>query len=474
MKAFTFSLLVAITASACARDLRFYETSGDKFYKEQKFSEAVIQYSNALAKDPQNGTVRWKLAEAFMAEGNTKAAFPQFIRAADQLSDQPEVQLKAGNLLLKGGLFKEARERARVVLQKDQQNVPALLLLGNALAGMRTLDEAVSVLERAVAVDPERAGLYTNLAVFQMAQGDTAEAEATFKRAVAAGKGSPDTLLGLANFYRASGNFAEGERTLKRALAADPKHVGANQSLASLYIDWDRAGEAEPYLKALLGLSPDAGPEFALADYYESMNRHDEAVRLLEKVAKNDALFTKAKLRLAMHEFMSGRRGEAHQAVDAVLKSLPRNSEALNLKARLLLADSKPNEALTSAKAAANADVKSAAPHLTLARIHVALNHVQDAKREFAETLALDPRSLPAQLELAEFHRRRSEFDTAVNYIDQAIRLYPGHLPSRLTRIRILLARNQDEDRTRAGNEIKGLLARYPDSASVGIVAAEY
>ena len=97
-------LLVSFAALGCSRDpsvvARKYVESGDGYMKDGKFAEAAIEYANAVRQDLQLGEARFKLAEAHYAAGDTRAAFPEFIRAADLLKDDAEAQLRAGHLLL--------------------------------------------------------------------------------------------------------------------------------------------------------------------------------------------------------------------------------------------------------------------------------------------------------------------------------------------------------------------------------------
>ena len=59
---------------------------------------------------------------------NPRQAFPEFIRAADALPDNREVQLKATQVLLLVGRFEDAKARAATLLAKNPKDVDALLL----------------------------------------------------------------------------------------------------------------------------------------------------------------------------------------------------------------------------------------------------------------------------------------------------------------------------------------------------------
>jgi tetratricopeptide (TPR) repeat protein len=464
-----FLVSVLCLSAACKGDPEVakqkYLASGDAYFKEAKYREAVVEYANAVQRDSQSGEARLKLADAYMAAGDTKGAFPQYVRAADLLPDSIEAQNKAGRLLVNGGFFEDAKNRARAVLKREPGNVEALLVLGNALAGLKNLGDAVGVLNKAVEMDPERAGVYTNLAIFEFAQGDQAQAEAAFVKATASAPTSAEAHLNLGTFYRVARRYVDSERSLKRAYELEPKNVAINQALASLYVEASRPALAEPYLKNVVAIVNDAKSRFAIANFYIATGRYPAAVQTFEELAKDKATYGPAKTQLALLDWLSGRLPEANRTVDEILTREPRNAGALTLKGRLLLAAGRPQEALTRIKTAVEVDPRLAAAQLTLARIELASNHVEEARRAFNETLKLDPSSLAAQLELSELHRTRREIETAIQFAEQAIRNHPNNLAARLVLVRALTVRDEDYDR--ADRELKTLVARRPDSAPV-------
>ena len=225
-------VIVCLIVASCTQDQnaakRKLLASGNDYFRQKKYVEASIQYSNALKKDPQFGEAEFGLAEAFMAEGDLRRAFGAYIRAADLLPDNVEAQLKAGRLLVNGEYFQEAKTRARGVLKRDPKNVEALELLGNALAGLRSYDDAVGVAGRAVQLDPERAGVYTTLAVFQLAKGDSELAEKAFAKAVTLAPTNADAYLNLGNFYRADPSVGGCRKDVESRVRA-PAEMGSGE-----------------------------------------------------------------------------------------------------------------------------------------------------------------------------------------------------------------------------------------------------
>ena len=198
-------LLVAAFTVSCARDpevaKREYVESGDRFLREKKVKEAIVQYRNALKQDPRFGEARFRLAEAYVQDGDWRRAGREYIRAADLLPKDVEAQLKAGRVLLFARQFQDAATRAHNALALDRRNVDAQVLLGNALAGLRDVDGAIEEIQEAIRLDPNNALGYVSLGALEHAAGRQTDAEAAFRKAIEADPKSTAAYLGLANFY---------------------------------------------------------------------------------------------------------------------------------------------------------------------------------------------------------------------------------------------------------------------------------
>jgi len=256
-----------------------------------------------------------------------------------------DVQLHAGKLLIAAGQFSEARARAEAVLDKDARNVNALIVLGNALAGLKDIDQAIVQLETVVDQNPALTFGYTNLGALELRKGNQAAAESAFKRAVEVNAKSLDAHLNLANFYWAQNKGLAAEGEFKAALAVDPKSAPANQMLATLYLMNGRGPEAEPYLKAYADVEKTVGARVTLADYYLSTKRTKEATAILEQLSKEPAGEALAQMRLAVIDFSANRRPEAHRRLADAVKKEPKNALLLETRGGVLVLDQKYDEA---------------------------------------------------------------------------------------------------------------------------------
>src|SRR5262245_20050865 len=132
-----FSLTIALAAatgcSSPEMQKRRHFERGNAYAAAKRDQFAVVEYANAVRLDPKFGEARLKLAETYERMNNLRAAAPEFIRAADALPDNRDVQIKATRILLLGGRFEDAKARATRLLTKNPKDVDALLLRANAL-----------------------------------------------------------------------------------------------------------------------------------------------------------------------------------------------------------------------------------------------------------------------------------------------------------------------------------------------------
>ncbi len=73
---------------------------GEKYFSENKFREAIIEYKNVLQLDPKDAKVRYKLGLSHMRVGQFREAFSEFLKSVELNQDQIDARLQLGNLYL--------------------------------------------------------------------------------------------------------------------------------------------------------------------------------------------------------------------------------------------------------------------------------------------------------------------------------------------------------------------------------------
>jgi tetratricopeptide (TPR) repeat protein len=424
-----FSCVLAFLA-ACSRDpaklKARYVASGDRYVAEKKYSEAIIEYRNALTQDAKFGEARYKIGLAYEAAGDPRNALSEYVRAADLMPDHVEAQLHAGRLLLETRQYAEAKARALAVLAKEPRNIDGLTLMGNSLAGLKDYEGAISQIEEAIDTDPRRTLTYTNLGLLQLFKGNKSAAEDAFKRAVEIDPKSVSAHMSLANYYWAAGDGAQAEREIKSAFAIDPKSIGVNRALAALYLTSARAPEAEPYLKNYAEAMAQVTPKLVLADYYLALGKTKEATEVLEPLTKEGEGFAPAGVRLASIDYQAGRRAEGYKTLEGVLARQPKNEAAILAKARFLLNDQKFTDALKLTKSVVDANPQSVAGHFWHGAALEGAGSLDEAAKEFLEVLRLQPSVNAAAIKLGSLALARGDAAAAVEFSNQALKNDPN------------------------------------------------
>jgi tetratricopeptide (TPR) repeat protein len=460
------SVLLALAAIACSNpeaDKQKYLESGNNYAAQKKYPEAIIEYRNAIVIDQRFGEARAKLADAYEASGDLANAAREYMRAADLLPDNLDVQLKAAMVLTLSGQFEDAKTRVQHVIDRDARNLQAQILLGNILAGLKDIKGAVAQIEEAIQIDPQRGASYTSLGVLKLAQGDRESARTAFDRAIAVDPKSLDARLALAMFQLQTGDATGAEQTLKEALELDRGHLVANRAMATLYLASNRATEAEPYLKNVAAASPSPQASFMLADYYSVLGRPAEAKAVLQPLVEQQASSADASARMAQLEYATD-RAAAYARIDGVLANNAQHVPSLLIKGRWRLAEGKANEALTSAQAAVKAAPENPAAHYLLGTVQAQRHDVPAAISAFNEVLRLNPRVAAAQLQLSRLELARGAAAQAVQLAETALKNVPGSAEARFTLAGTLIAQRE---LARAEPLVAELRKAYPNIATV-------
>lgn len=436
--------------------------SGDQYFEAKDFNAAIVQYRNAIEQDEFFGEARYKLAQTYAAMNAWDRARREFVRAADLMPDDAEVQAAAARALLRSGEFQDARARAERALSLNPKHVDAHIVRGSAAAGLRDFEGALEAIEEGIATSPDQSELHVSLATLQAVQGRREEAEAAFKQALVFDPQSVPVRLALANYYWANQQMPAAEGILKEALGLDANSVPANRALASLYLATNRRAEAEAPLKRAAESNETA--KLVLADYYVSLARYDEAQRVLDGLSNEPRALAAVAGRRAGIEYQQGRRDAAHATLDAALAQEPKNVQLLLLKGGWLLQERNLDAALSAATSAVDADAQSWRAHELLGSVYAARRSSEDAVKVLAEAIRLNPRAHKSHLLLAELNVEQGRAEAAVRYAQEAVQVAPAHGLARYTLVRALLANNNV---VRARTEVQPLLVAGQKSPRV-------
>jgi len=450
--------------------------SGKGYFEQQKYSEAAIQFMNAVQKDPRNRDARYYLALSYINQKDLNSAGQQLLSLLEYYPDDLDANLRLGNLYLTGGsrnieFFRKASEIAQKILSKEPQNVDALILSGNASAGLQDYRSSVDMFEKAVSIDPQNTSALVSLGTTQALDKNFPEAEQAFLKARQANPKDKGALISLANYYRAVQEKEKAEAAFKEALAVFPTDRAVYIQVIEFYYQTGKFDDAEKVLRDVQSRMPkDPAPSLLLVDLYASRNRPSDAQMLLLDLKKSfpDNLDVAGKLAITV---LQSNPTQARSEIDQILKADPKNPLGQILLGQLQFAAGQYD----AAEATLGKDSKGLTaypqPEFILGQIAVRKGQIDQAQDHFQKSLAANEAYLPARVALAEVLLDKGKRDDSKAEIRKVLSSQPGFVPARLVKAAIDIA---DKNYPEAEQGLATLLKEQPDNPLVHRQMAHY
>ena len=155
------------------------------------------------------------------------------------------------------GRLEQARSVLSRALARDPAAAPEMDLLAATLMRMGLMDQARFYAERACALRPTDPAAHFNLGKLSLSIGQNEPGIASLERAVALEPDERSTFSALTNALIVGQRFAEGERLARQGLERWPDDAELLVDLASALQASGRAREAVPIFRRATGLYPD-------------------------------------------------------------------------------------------------------------------------------------------------------------------------------------------------------------------------
>src|SRR6185503_15616760 len=337
-------LAAAVSLSGCtdpAKAKAAHLERGEQYLKDLKYTEATLEFRNAIQIDEKSAPAHWGLARAFEGLQRLPEMITELQKTIEYDKSHLDARVKLGNYYLAAStgrpqLLAEAEKLAKETLERDANHIEGHILMGSVLFAQNDKDKALAELNRAIELDPQRVESYLSLARFYIVDKQRDKAEEIFKKALTLAPNSPLAHSEYGKFLVQGNRLGEAEAELNKAVEVGPTDRNARFVLASFYLVNKQLDKAEAAYKALAGLDSDK-PEsqVVLADFYSSVGRMDEAVKIYQDVIGKSPDFMQGRYRLAEILLARGDSQGATAQIDEALKKDKHDRQALLLRARI-------------------------------------------------------------------------------------------------------------------------------------------
>lgn len=402
---------------------------GEEYLQKRKFAEAAMEFRAVADIDKNSAEAHWGLARTFENLGQFYETVAELRHVVDLKPENLEAKVKLGNyhLLTEPPQTLEAESILADVFARDPNFIEAHILKASLLTTQKKPEkEILAVLDRAVALDPNRVETYISLARYFMQTNKAVDAERAINKGISVNPNRSLGYLEYGRFLGYAGRSDEAEAQFRRATEIEPKNIEAREAIAEFYLSRHQLARAEQSYKELVSIqenSPEA--RIQLADFYAAVNRDDEAIRVFNEILIDMPGYARARYRLG-EIYLERRENErVGEQVEELLRLNDTDNEALMLRARARLQENKPDEA------------------------------VQDLE----DILKKQPNQRDALFFMTQVRLALGQIDQARSFIDDLEKYHPNYLRTRLLKIQAGFESGEPETALREANALLETLA---------------
>lgn len=301
-------------------------------------AQADICLRNAMRLQPSE--FRWPYYAGYLAmlAGNLDQALIDLERARAIDPDYPSLAMRLGKVRLDRSELAEAQAAFASVRDVPELSAPAHYYLGQIAVLERRFEDAIPLLETALAADPAATEVHYPLAQAHRALGDEARARDHLDRFKLRAPEIADPLLdelqaatkrSLPAFKRAihavrEGDYATAVEELRAGLEIEPENAAARVSHARVLYLVGRRDEAAAELERALALDPDQSLAHLLVGALaQQRGELESAVDAYRRVLALEPSHPGALYQLANLDLLAGRHAEAMEGYGRLLQADP-------------------------------------------------------------------------------------------------------------------------------------------------------
>ena len=257
------------------------------YYKAAMFAEAAAELNRfvgaAPADLPQRSTAVLLLADCQVRLGNYKEVIQSLSPLADADPNNRTVAFLLGSALISDGQLNRGQQLIDRVF-RDEESAEAHLLLGSTLLLADDGHGAIKEFERAIQLEPNLRTLQAWYGRALMRMGDSARAKSAFRAELDKNRTDFDANLFLGVLLRQDRQYDEALQYLYRAVRLRPRDQYVRYHLAAVYTALSRPNDALPLLEGVAKEFPEfSEARVLLASVYYRLNRKEDGDR--EKAA---------------------------------------------------------------------------------------------------------------------------------------------------------------------------------------------
>lgn len=268
--------------------------------------------------------------------------------------------------------------------------------------------EALEVVRRGLAIDPDNTDLLNHHGVIAAALGHAASAEAAYRRSIALRPDCAETHYNFGNLLKAQRRFAEAEASYLKAVAVKPDCAEAYSNLGNMLAEQKRPQEAEAACRKAIAARPDyAEAHSNLGNVLQAQKRMQQAEAAYRRAIALRPDYVQAHSNLGVLLKAQQRPAEAEAAYRQAIALKPDYAEAWSNLGVLLIEQKRPAEAEAACRRAIALRADYADAYSNLGNLLQIQKRPEEAEAAYRRAVAAEPGNADARWNLSLLLLRR-------------------------------------------------------------------
>ena len=422
------------------KEARAYLYLGEINEKSQQWRGAFTNYQKAVNFDPELTEARVRLAKVYLAQAaamraqeNQDAAANAMGLAQEQISEilnrdpsDPEGLTLQASMWVSDGDTDKAIQQLESVNAREPGLGSAAGLLAALYLQKERQNDAETVLIKAIESSDDPLDLQIRLAQLYRTQEKNEQVEELLRAIINENPDKLDYRVSLATFLASIEQKDKAEQVLRDAIAADPENAQRYLMLAQFFVDQKVPETAIKTLKGFIQEHPDMTElQFGLVKLYIANGKKDEAKQALEQLIKEQDVEPEGlKARNMLAQMLVVEDPESKRVValtEEILKENPRDNDALILKGRLAARAGDYTTAINSFRTVLKDQPESGEVLQLLATAHYANDEKELAKDTLSRAIDSNPDKFGLRINMARFLADEREVDGALVQVDEIL-----------------------------------------------------
>jgi tetratricopeptide (TPR) repeat protein len=469
--------LFLLVLASCSRDPKVqaqrYLDNGNKFFNRGKFREASIMYRRALQKDKLFGEAYYRLALTDYKLSAYSDAAKMLRITIDLQPGNTDAITKLADLFVAASLqdakhsaeaVKEAKELTDKLLAQNPRSYDAHRILGQLAFLGKDYPTAAKELAIANEVNPLQTDVIQTYFLTLANMNQFPEAEKLARQLIEKEKSFATMYDLLYLYYIRQNRMDDAEQLYKLKTANNPQNADYMLQLASHYYLTKRRDDMEAVLKRLTDDKQFptgrrmVGDFFRLREYARAQKEYEAA---LVALPKDKVMFQK---RLVELYATTGNSSGANELLANILKDNPKDGEALEMRAALMLSTGNRDQINQAANDLQSLVTKTPDNHMlrfNYARAMIAKGDLAGAQLQLEEAIKLRPDFVVARELASRVYLARGDNGKALKAAEETLGYSRDNLSAHLVRSSALLGIGDEE---KAREELDFITKNYPQN----------